>query len=902
MISSAEMKQRAELFVKEYKDETSEKSQAQNYWRDFFQIFGINAKSVGMFEKKVETLDGNKGFIDFFWSGNLIVEHKTYGKNLKKALKQAITYAESLKNSERPKYIIICDFKTIILHDLINSKEYEIQILDLPHNLNLFKPIFYPEIEYGGDDIELNLKASELMADLHDSLKETNYIGHDLEVFIIRILFCLFAEDTGIFNNHQFTNFVKRNGGDNPQRLGEDIQLLFRIMNQKEEERQLILTDEQNSFPYVNGKLFEEQIIPPAFSQSIYNKLVKACHFDWSSISPSIFGSLVQYVIKPEERRNLGAHYTSEKNIKKVIDSLFLNDLWIEFDKSKRSKVKLERLHDKIGKLKFLDPACGCGNFLIVTYKELRLLEYEIIKILKNETDGTRQTHFSFDKLTKIKIDNFYGIEIEEFPSRVAQVAMWFIEHQMNLMYETLDIHQDNLPLKSSLNIFQDNALRMDWKNILTPTDDVYILGNPPFIGSRNQTKNQKNDLKFVFNNMKRVGLLDYVSGWYQKASEYIQNSNIKVAFVSTNSICQGDQVGILWEHLINDFNIKINFAHQYFKWSNEAKNNAAVFVVIIGFSNINNKNKYLYKYNSVTSEPIEEKVNNINPYLIDASNVIIKSEQYPLSDVSNIMKKGSKAYDYGFLTIKNEKEKNELISRNPHAEKFIKKFISAKDFLSNNYRYCLWLIDAKPSDFKNMPLVRERVNNVKKRREKSTDKGINKLSQTPFLFENNQPKNNFLAIPVVSSATRKYIPMDFLNKDIIVTNALYTYENASLYDFGVLTSKMHMLWVDLTCGKLKGDYRYSKKLAYNTFPFPDKNKYYEEISDAANKILEIRNSYESESLADLYDSVVMPQDLLEAHTNLDVLVEKAFRDKSFQDDNERIKFLFRRYEQLISN
>ena len=452
-------------------------------------------------------------------------------------------YAETLSSAEKPKYIIVSDFKRIRLIDILENTESKIQLNELTDNLKLFKFIKEKDITKHAEQKALNLEASEPLAELHDALEKTNYTGHELEIFIIRILFCLYAEDTRIFNNYQFEDFIKNNGKEHPQKLGQEIQLLFRIMNQKEDERQTILTEEQKAFPYVNGKLFEEQIVPPAFNREIYNKLIEACNFDWSQISPSIFGSLFQYVINPEERRNFGNHYTSESNIIKMINSLFMNELWEEFKKTRRSKVKLERLHEKIGNLKFFDSACGCGNFLIVPYRELRLLEFEIIKILKKYDDTSFQTHFSFDKLTKIKIDHFYGIEIEEFPARIAQVAMWFIEHQMNLKYETLNIHQDNLPLKSSLNIVNDNTLRMDWTEFLKPPHEVYILGNPPFVGSRNQTKKQKEDMKIVFNKMKRIGLLDYVSAWYRKTAKYIQNTNIEITFVSTNIICQGDQV-----------------------------------------------------------------------------------------------------------------------------------------------------------------------------------------------------------------------------------------------------------------------------------------------------------------------------------------------------------------------
>lgn len=868
------------------------------FWRDFFHIFGVNWKDVAIFELAVKKFGGAQGFIDCFWKGKLVIEHKSRGKSLTSAFNQAVGYLDTLSSEEKPRYVIVSDFDRIRLVDLFTTKKKEIHLIELTDNIQMFKFIYEDDVHHHQVQEELNIDASELMGALHDSLKNDGYNGKDLELFLIRLLFCVYAEDTGIFEPYQFTDYVCRE--EDPMTVGMKIQMLFRILNQSDEERQSNLTDELKSFPYVNGKLFETPIVPPNFDNDMYNDLKTICNFDWSTISPAIFGSLFQSIMDSNQRRELGAHYTSESNILKIINSLFMNNLWNEFYQAKGKTSKLKALWDKIAKLEFFDPACGCGNFLIVAYKELRLLEYEILAILLDE--DKKQVRFDSRSLSKIKLEHFHGVEIEEFPSLIAKVSMWLIQHQMDLKYETLDIHENNLPLKSSADIHNANSLRIDWSDVVTPSNNLYVLGNPPFVGSRNQTKEQKADMKLVFNKMKGVGLLDYVSAWYRKAAEYIQGTTIKCAFVSTNSICQGDQVGILWENLLNDFKININFAHQYFKWSNEAKNNAAVFVVIIGFSLVDADDKFIYTYETVNSEPTREKVKNINPYLVEGDDIIIKSRKEPISNVSNIMKKGSKAYDYGFLTIKNEEEKQELESENPHAKKFIKKFLSASDFLNNRHRYCLWLVDATPSDFKQMPLVIERIKNVKAKREKSSDKGINRLAETPALFENNQPNGDFLTIPVVSSGTRKYIPMGFLDKDIIVTNALYTYEGASLYDFAILTSKMHMLWVELSCGKLKGDYRYSKKLAYNNFPFP-KNIPSElkiKIGNAGKEILNVRNNYPNESLANLYDPLLMPVDLRKAHEKLDKLVDKAYRNKKFKDDNDRMKFLFDLYLEYV--
>ena len=902
-VSSLEMKQRAIKFIEDYKDSSSEKSEAQNYWRDFFNIFGVSLREVGIFEQKVKQLSGSDGFIDLFWSGQLIVEHKSLGKNLDSAFQQALGYAQMLSASEKPKYIIVSDFQRIRLINLIENIETEFKLGELVDNLSLFRFIHEKEIKHHGEQMELNLKASELMADLHDSLKETNYKGHQLEIFIIRILFCLYAEDTGIFNNYQFTDFVKRYGSDNPQDLGQKIQFLFRVLNQKETERQTINADDINDFPYVNGKLFEEQIIPPSFNQAIYNKLVRACYFDWSSISPSIFGSLFQYVIEPENRRNLGAHYTSESNILKVINTLFMDELWLEFEKSKRSNRKLRNLHEKIGELKFFDPACGCGNFLIVAYRELRLLEYEILKILKNDSeDNTRQTYFEAGLFTKIKISSFYGIEIEEFPSRIAQVAMWFIEHQMNLMYETLDIHKDNLPLKSSLNIHNKNALELDWGEILPPNDNVYVFGNPPFVGKQEQSDKQKEEMKEVFKGFKKVGSLDYVAAWYKKACEYIENTGIEVAFVSTNSICQGEQVAILWQQLKQRHDIKINFAHQTFKWSNEAKNNAGVYVVIVGFSLNDRKEKIIFTYGKPNSEiPNYSIAEKINSYLVEGEEVFVKSMRKPLCDVDKMFL-GSIPRDGGNLILSPD-EKEKLIKNESLSEKYIRPLIGARQYLNNEKRYCLWLEDVLPSELQKMPLVLNRVNDVKAFRLESPREQTRNLAKYPTLFaEIRQPKTDYILVPLTTSENRDYVPIGFMDKDIIVNNSVSVIESDDLLLFAVLTSKMHMTWMRYVCGRLESRYRYSASIVYNNFPFPEKIS--EQLSDkiikTSENLLEIREKYSSERLADLYNPILMPNDLRKCHEQLDNLIDKTYRNKKFIDDNDRMNFLFKKYSELI--
>ena len=895
-LSNLTIHERADEFVEKHHADTYEKGQAQLYWRDFFNIFGVDIHQVVLFEESVKKLDGSQGFIDAFWKGKLIIEHKSLGKNLDLAYSQALEYLDQLPSEELPDYVIVSDFQRIRLTNLLTKEETEIHIHELPSQIHLFDFI-YMENTDEPPQLNLNLEASRLLADLHEEILKTNYDEHYLELFMVRILFCLYAEDTNIFKQKQFKKLIEK--ADEPFRGGEDIQLLFRILDQKKEERQSNLPPEFQAFPYVNGELFREPIVPPIFTDATVEKLLKACEFDWSGINPSIFGSLFQNVVDPEVRRYLGAHYTSEDNINKVINTLFLNELWEEFYKAKNNKNRLKLLHEKIGNLKFLDPACGCGNFLIITYRQLRELEFKILKLLLDEDES--QLHFDAKDLTKVKINSFYGIEIEDFPARVAQVAMWFTQHQMDIKFESLQIHKDNLPLKEYPNIQIANALELDWKEILPPNDNVYILGNPPFVGSRLQSKEQKADMKRVFGGFKKVGNLDYVCAWYKKATEYIQNTNIECCFVSTNSICQGEQSSILWEQLNQHYNIVINFAHTTFKWSNESKDKAAVYVIIIGFSTHNRPVKKLFKYPKINSPRYEEyTVKHINNYLMDYEDVYIKTRRKPLSEVPPMVF-GNMPNDGGNLLLTPD-EKDELIAKEPQAEKYIYPFISAREFLNNGERYCIWLEHYNPAELQKCPLIMERVEKVRDLRKDSRRKETKELAKTPTRFgEVRQPDSNYILVPRVSSENREYIPMAFFDKDKIVSDSCSCVPNAELYDLGILTSKMHMTWVKYICGKLESRYRYSPSIVYNNFPFPVNvpEALRKLISNCVEEIINIRDSYDA-SLAQLYTPLLMPYDLRKAHDKLDELVDKAYSNDKFENDDDRMKLLFDLYQELI--
>ena len=882
-LSWNEIKTRAISFSKEWETEKREHAESQSFWNDFFDIFGISRKRVASFEEPVKKLGDKRGRIDLFWKGTLLVEHKSKGKDLDKAYTQALDYFPGLKEAELPKYILISDFDIFKLYDLEEDKTYEFTLNELYKNVNLFGFIAgYTKHKVVAED-PINIEAALLMGKLHDELKQTGYDGHALEHFLVRLLFLLFAEDTAIFDKRTFTEFIENKTNEDGSDIGSRFTELFQVLNTSFEKRLKNLDESLASFPYVNGKLFAEFLPIPSFDSKMRNALLECCNLDWSRISPAIFGSLFQSIMDKEHRRNLGAHYTSEANILKLIRPLFLDELYERFEKVKKNKSKLQEFHKELSTLHFFDPACGSGNFLIIAYRELRVLELEILKILHTESV------LDIESIVWCDVDQFHGIEIEEFAAQIAQVAMWLIDHQMNMMIsEYFGQYFVRLPLKKSANIINANSLQMPWEDVISSDKLTYILGNPPFIGERYQSKEQRLDLENLFNTKVK---LDYVTAWYLKASKYIQNTKIKVAFVSTNSIVQGEQIGILWKPLFENYNLKIHFAHQTFNWSNEAKSNAAVYVVIIGFASFDTINKKIFEYENIKSDAHEKQAKNINPYLVDANDFFIEKRSKPLCDVTK-MQRGSDANDQGKLLF-TEDEKNEFIQKEPLSEKYFRQVMGAKEFINNIPRFALWLEDVNPAELRQMKFVLQIIEDIKKFRDK-----------TPHLFGSiRNPKNNYLFVPQMSSQRREYIPIGFLNKDIKPLGPHFFIDNATLYDFGLLTSKLHMIWVDYVCGRLKSDYRYSNSIVYNNYPFPknvnEKQKL--AVEEKAQNILDIRASFADCSLADLYDPLAMPANLKKAHQDLDKAVDSCYGTKSFKTDKERIEFLFELYEEYLN-
>ena len=896
-LSWNEIKSRAIAFSQEWEHETSEDAEAKSFWDGFFHVFGISRRRVATFEQSVKKADNKQGFIDLLWKGVILVEHKSRGKSLDKAMQQAKDYFPGLKEHELPKYILVSDFQKFKLYDLDTNITTEFVLKDFINQVHLFGFIAGYEKRTYKDEDPVNIQAAELMGKLHDKLEAVGYRGHDLEVYLVRLLFCLFADDTGIFDKGIFWEYIDLHTKSDGSDLAMHIASIFHTLNTPPEKRLTNLDTNLAQFPYVNGKLFAEVLQPAAFDSKMREMFLEACGFDWGKISPAIFGSMFQAVMNPTERRNLGAHYTSEKNIQKLIKPLFLDDLYLELEKVKSNRGKLQELHQKIANLYFLDPACGCGNFLIITYRELRNLEIKILQALNKNG----QQFINIQDIIKVNVDQFTGIEYDEFAVRVAEVAMWLIDHQMNIQVShEFGQYFFRVPLTKSAKIVHGNSLRIDWETVVEKEKLSFILGNPPFVGKQLQNAEQKADMQYVCNSIKNSGVLDYVSAWYIKAAQLIQNTNIRCAFVSTNSISQGEQVGIIWQELYNNYKIKIHFAHRTFSWSNEAKGNAAVHCVIIGFGLEDIENKRVFDYVNIKGEPTERKVKNINPYLTEGNDLIILKRNQPICNIPEMLK-GSQPTDGGNLLM-TEEEKVEYVIQEPSGEKFIKPFISADEFLNGKKRWCFWLKDIQPNELKKLPLLSDRVSKVRKMRLSSTKQSTVKWADFPTLFtENRQPDSNYLLVPRVSSENRKYIPIGFFESSVIASDSCITIPNATLYLFGILTSEMHITWVKYVCGRLKSDYRYSNTIVYNNYPFPENvnEKQKQKVETAAQAVLHTRAKYPDSSLADLYDPLTMPPDLVKAHQILDKAVDLCYRPQPFVSELNRIEFLFSQYEAL---
>ena len=928
-MTDTEQRNAATKFYNDWRGIGDEKSDSQRFWIDFFtNVLGIEDVLQKInFEKRV-MVDGQTKYIDVYIpETRVLIEQKSIDKDLGRKMpqsdgsmrtpfEQGRNYAQWMIPNETPLWIVTCNFKSFEIHDMNKPSEPAVIILleEVRNKLPLFDFMFQKEVKELSHEMEISVKAGEIVGILYDKLiaqyKEPNeHSFKSLNALCVRLVFCLYAEDAGIFGSHMmFHDYLK----DVPvYGFRKALIELFRILDTKVENRDKYLAEENPrlaAFPYVNGGLFADETIEiPMFTEEIKGILLNkaSADFDWSDISPTIFGAVFESTLNPETRRSGGMHYTSIENIHKVIDPLFMDELKEEFNEIKQiavertKKAKLNAFQKKIAGLKFLDPACGSGNFLTETYISLRRLENEIL----NELQGGQIVLGEAINPIQVSISQFYGIEINDFAVTVAKTALWIAESQM--MKETEDIvHMslDFLPLKSYANITENNALKIDWESIVPKKELNFIMGNPPFVGYSLQNKEQKADIQSVYIDgkgkvYKTAGKVDYVACWYFKAAEYMMNTMIKTAFVSTNSITQGEQVEAVWKPIYERFGIQIEFAHRTFRWDSEASLKAHVHCVIIGFDTVTNSSKKkIFQENNILI------VDSINPYLLAGDTVFIESRKKPICAVPQIIK-GSSPVDGGNLLL-SEPECDELLLNNPSAGKFIRRFYGAKEYLHNMPRYCLWLEGILPEELNRMPYVKERVMAVKKFRSESTKEATRKYADYPLRFmEMRQPDSDYILIPRHSSENRRYIPMGFLSSDVICGDANIMMPNATLYHFGVLMSNVHMAWVRAVCGRIKSDYRYSNDIVYNNFPWCSPNEEQKQrIEQTAQGILDARALYSDSSLSDLYDEISMPPELRKAHTQNDKAVMQAY-GFSIKDTTEEscVAELMRMYQKLAS-
>ena len=913
-LSWNEIRARAAAFAKEWQDAAYEKGETHSFYNDFFAIFGVKRRTVARYEEHVKKLDNRSGYIDLFWPGVLLVEQKSAGRDLTRAYGQAGDYFDALPERECPRYILVSDFQTFELHDLDEREVTTFALTDLPHHVEQFGFVLGVQKRTFKDQDPVNIQASELMGRLHDALKESGYTGHDLERFLVRTVFCLFADDTGIFEPRDsfFELFEQRTREDGSD-LGLWLSQLFQVLDTPVDQRQTTLDQDLARFPYVNGDLFRGPLLIPNFDAPMRQALLDACRFDWTAISPAIFGALFQSVMEPVQRRSQGAHYTTEQNILKVIEPLFLDDLRAEFARLKARKdthrrLELHRFQQRLGKLRFLDPACGCGNFLIIAYRELRALEIEVLQELRAYRADTETGELDAAALSVVNVDQFYGIEIGEFPTHIAETALWMMDHIMNNRL-SLEFGQTyaRIPLTVSPHIMHGDALDTDWNDLLSAEHCSYVFGNPPFSGQSYQSKEQREQMRRLTNLHGRTASpLDYVGAWFLKAGAYATGQT-RIGFVSTNSITQGEQVALLWPRLFDEYKLEIDFAHRTFAWGSDTRGKAHVHVVILGLNRRENTRteKRLFSYLDVNGEPEETRHAALSPYLFDVSGLsnshtIVRDISTPISHRPR-MTRGVQPTDGGHY-IFSDQERNDFISREPNAGKFFRPFIGAREHINGLSRWILFLEEAEPEELRSMPLVIERIRRVRAMRSASKKAATVKLADRPTQLEGRSiPATPFLVVPEVSSERREYVPIGWLEPPTIPSNLVRVIENATLSNFALLTSAMHMAWLRHIGGRLKSDYRYSIGLVYNTFPLPPEDAKLAKLEPLAQAVLDARAAHPGATLADLYDTDLMPPTLRKTHQALDRAVDRLYRPGGFASERERVEHLFSLYEKMTA-
>ncbi len=913
-LSWNEVRARAAAFADEWQDAAYEKSETQSFYNAFFDVFGVRRRNVARYEAHVAKLDNRSGFIDLLWPGVLLVEQKSAGRDLRRAYEQAGEYLDALPERERPRFILVSDFQTFELHDLDEREAVAFPLVDLPAHVESFGFILGVQRRTFRDQDPANIEAAELVGRLHDALADAGHHGHDLERFLVRVVFCMFADDTGVFEPRDiFLDFIETRTSEDGADLGPWLAQLFEVLDTPADERATTLDEDLARFPYVNGELFEGPLRTFSFDSAMRRALLEACRFDWSNISPAIFGALFQSVMDPAERRAQGAHYTTEKNILKVIEPLFMDDLRAEFElmKARRGRGRLAALRQfqtKLGGLTFFDPACGCGNFLIIAYRELRLLEIEVIRDIRNATAATGQTVLDATWQSGVDVDQFYGIELGEFPARIAETALWMMDHIMNNRL-SLEFGQTfvRIPLEKSPHIVHGDALETDWCELLPSRSCSFVFGNPPFVGAKFQTADQRAQVRGISSLGKSGGTLDYVAAWFIKAGEYVNSGDARIGFVATNSITAGEQVAQLWPVLFGRCKLEIAFAHRTFAWGSDARGKAHVHVVILGLDRQKaaRPEKRLFSYPNLNGDPEESRHAVLSPYLFDAGglsdpHLVVREESAPINGMGRLII-GSKPIDGGEYIFSTE-ERTAFLGTEPEAAPWLRPFIGAREYLHGGKRWILALHDAPPEVLARLPRVRERIAAVRAYREASKSAPTQKLAATPTLYHVNVvPTAPFLVIPEVSSERREYAPIGWLEPPVIPSNKLRLLANATLSDFALLTSAMHMAWTRHIGGRLKSDYQYSVGINYNTFPLPPTGSDLSRLEPLAQAVLDARATHTGATLADLYDPDLMPPNLRWTHQALDRAVDRLYRRTGFASERERVEHLFMLYEKMYA-
>ena len=928
-LSWNEIRANAADFAREWSDARYERAETQSFYNEFFEVFGVRRRKVATFEEPVRRLGDKRGYIDLFWKGVLLVEQKSAGRSLVRAREQALDYFPRLKDHELPRYVLLCDFQSFELIDLDTREEIQFKLAELPSRVEAFGFVMGVEKRVFKDQDQVNIIAAELMGKLHDALKASGFDGHPLERLLVRLLFCLFADSAGVFPERGMMEaYLKDRTAEDGTDLGARLNLIFQVLNTPEDSKWRESLDEDlKRFPYVNGDLFAEALPIANFNAKMRRQLLEVCGFLWEKISPAIFGALFQSVMSAKERRAKGAHYTTERNILKVIEPLFLDDLRAELARvvglQRGRDQALRAFQGKLAALKLFDPACGCGNFLVIAYRELRTLEIEVLKALRSSySTGEREGELDAAALSRVDVDQFYGIEIDEFPARIAETAMWMMDHIMNNRL-SLEFGQvfARIPLKAAPHITQGDALETDWAAVLPPEECSYVFGNPPFLGAKMQTEKQRAQVRRIANLGKSGGTLDYVAAWFITAGGYVQHSRARISFVATNSITQGEQVAQLWPLLFDVYGLEIAFAHRTFAWGSDARGKAHVHVVIIGLTRRDDepRDKRLFSYDDINGDPHESKHTALSPYLFDASrladrHLVVREASRPLTDAPRAVI-GSKPIDGGYF-IMDGAERNTFLRSEPEAAPLLRPYVGALEYINGGDRWIVVLDGTPPERLRSLPKIMALVHQVGRYRlgelpprlkpdgdNKKASDGSRALAKTPTKFHVTVlPDLPFLCLPETGSDRREYAPIGWLQPPTVPSNLVRVIENAAPWQFAILTSAMHMSWFRYIGGRLKSDPRYSIGLVYNAFPWPrltDRDK--SRLDRLADAVLVARAAHPGANLADLYDPDVMPTDLRRAHRAIDAAVDGLYRKAPFEGHRERAEHLLTLYERLTA-